>query len=308
MRLGAGLSYTRIVEELADLTPSLAMASRTVGSPQIRNRGTVGGNLGTASPAGDAHPPLLATRAVVELEGPSGQRLVPIDDYFVGPKRSVLAPDELIRAVRIPVADGPQQFSKIGPRNATGGLGAIRAFGEHKGSGLALVCDLLAGAFTGGGSSGPVTKRARIANGMLSIYISPKHFGSPDEFLKTAEDYVAWVKTCKPIVPGGEVLAPGDFTAIDPVDLVFDTAGGDRLARSPEVLKPGGRIVTVSEETDHGTYFLVESDAAQLRELASMLAAGELRVPVAATYALPDARKAFEAGAGKVVLLPDGER
>ncbi|MFC7692832.1 Ldh family oxidoreductase [Paeniroseomonas aquatica] len=70
-------------------------------------------------------------------------------------------------------------YDQIGPRNSSNGLGAIRAFGEHKGSGLALVCDLLAGAFTGGGSSGPVTKRARIANGMLSIYISPKHFGSP---------------------------------------------------------------------------------------------------------------------------------
>ena len=94
------------------------MASRTIGSPQIRNRGTVGGNLGTASPAGDAHPPLLAARAIVELESVTGPRLVPIDDFFVGPKRSVLGPDELIRAVRIPVADGPQQFSKIGPRNA----------------------------------------------------------------------------------------------------------------------------------------------------------------------------------------------
>ncbi len=118
VRLGAGVTYTRIVDELRDLTPCLAMASRTIGSPQIRNRGTVGGNLGTASPAGDAHPPLLAARAVVELESSTGRRLVPIDDFFVGPKRSVLAPDELIRAVRIPVADGPQQFSKIGPRNA----------------------------------------------------------------------------------------------------------------------------------------------------------------------------------------------
>ena len=118
VRLGAGVTYTRIVDELADLTPCLAMASRTIGSPQIRNRGTVGGNLGTASPAGDAHPPLLATRAVVELESVAGPRLVPIDEFFVGPKRSVLGPDELIRAVRIPVADGPQQFSKIGPRNA----------------------------------------------------------------------------------------------------------------------------------------------------------------------------------------------
>jgi CO/xanthine dehydrogenase FAD-binding subunit len=118
VRLGAGVTYTRIVDELAELTPSLAMASRTVGSPQIRNRGTVGGNLGTASPAGDAHPPLLATRAVVELESVTGRRLVPIDDYFTGPKRCVLRPDELIRSVHVPAADGPQQFSKIGPRNA----------------------------------------------------------------------------------------------------------------------------------------------------------------------------------------------
>ena len=78
VRLGAGVTYTRIVDELADLTPCLAMASRTIGSPQIRNRGTVGGNLGTASPAGDAHPPLLAARAVVELE--SAERPAPRAD------------------------------------------------------------------------------------------------------------------------------------------------------------------------------------------------------------------------------------
>ena len=70
-------------------------------------------------------------------------------------------------------------YEQIGPRNAAGGLGAIRAFGEHKGSGLALACELLAGAFTGGGCSGPVVgARPGIANGMLSIYISPRHFGS----------------------------------------------------------------------------------------------------------------------------------
>ena len=101
-------------------------------------------------------------------------------------------------------------YEQIGPRNAAGGLGAIRAFGEHKGSGLALACELLAGAFTGGGCSGPVDARGRIANGMLSIYISPKHFGSEAEFRRTAEDYVAWVKTCRPIDPQGEVLAPGE--------------------------------------------------------------------------------------------------
>src|SRR5437588_12125766 len=65
LRIGAGVTYTRIITELGDRLPGLAMAPRTVGSPQIRNRGTVGGNLGSASPAGDAHPPLLASKAVV---------------------------------------------------------------------------------------------------------------------------------------------------------------------------------------------------------------------------------------------------
>src|SRR6476646_2704784 len=63
LRIGAGVTYTRLIDELGDRLPGLAMASRTVGSPQIRNRGTVGGNLGSASPAGDAHPPLLAAEA-----------------------------------------------------------------------------------------------------------------------------------------------------------------------------------------------------------------------------------------------------
>ncbi|HLN77734.1 MAG TPA: FAD binding domain-containing protein [Nocardioidaceae bacterium] len=116
--LGAGVSYTRVVEELSGLLPGLGMASRTIGSRQIRNRGTVGGNLGSASPAGDAHPPLLAAGAVVEVESVRGVRRVPVGDFFVGVKRSVLAPDELIRAVQIPCATGPEQFSKIGTRNA----------------------------------------------------------------------------------------------------------------------------------------------------------------------------------------------
>ncbi|MBK1659816.1 malate/lactate/ureidoglycolate dehydrogenase [Paracraurococcus ruber] len=102
------------------------------------------------------------------------------------------------------------EYPPVGPRNPSNGLGAIRAFGEHKGSGLAFMCELLAGAFTGGGTSGPVGERGRIANGMLSIYISPSHFGTEAEFKKTAEDYVAWVKSCRPDTPGGEVLAPGE--------------------------------------------------------------------------------------------------
>jgi CO/xanthine dehydrogenase FAD-binding subunit len=118
IRLGAGVPYTRIITELGTTLPGLAQASRTVGSPQIRNRGTVGGNLGSASPAGDAHPPLLACDAVVELASVRGTRRVPVGDFFTGPKRSVLAPDELIAAVLVPAAPGPQQFAKVGTRNA----------------------------------------------------------------------------------------------------------------------------------------------------------------------------------------------
>ncbi|HEX6352418.1 FAD binding domain-containing protein [Actinophytocola sp.] len=118
IRLGATVPYTRIVTELGEELPGLAMASRTVGSPQIRNRGTVGGNLGSASPAGDAHPPLLATTAMVEVASTRGTREVSIHEFFAGPKRSVLAPDELITAVTVPRAPGPQQFAKVGTRNA----------------------------------------------------------------------------------------------------------------------------------------------------------------------------------------------
>ncbi len=118
MRIGAGVTYARIIDELGDRLPGLAMASRTVGSPQIRNRGTIGGNLGTASPAGDAHPPLLAAEAVVELASTAGTRRVPVREFFTGPKRSAKRDDELISAILIPPASGGQQFSKVGTRNA----------------------------------------------------------------------------------------------------------------------------------------------------------------------------------------------
>lgn len=118
VRLGAGVTYSRVITELGGLLPALATASRTVGSPQIRNRGTVGGNLGSASPAGDAHPPLLAGDAVVEVESTRGVRAIPMSEFFTGVKRTALEPDELIKAVLVPPARGPQEFAKIGTRNA----------------------------------------------------------------------------------------------------------------------------------------------------------------------------------------------
>lgn len=119
LRLGAGLTYTELIDgELAGLMPALAEASRTVGSPQIRNRGTIGGNLGTASPAGDALPPLLVEGAEVELASARGTRRLPVQEFLVGVKRNALADDELIVAVHVEPSGAPQTFMKIGPRNA----------------------------------------------------------------------------------------------------------------------------------------------------------------------------------------------
>ncbi len=119
LRLGASLTYTEaMAPELAALLPALAEASRTVGSPQIRNRGTIGGNLGTASPAGDALPPLLVEGAEIELASVRGTRRLPLAEFLVGPKRNALAGDELIVAAHVEPSGAPQTFMKIGPRNA----------------------------------------------------------------------------------------------------------------------------------------------------------------------------------------------
>src|SRR5205085_11006571 len=104
--------------ELAAGLPALAESARTVDSPQIRTRGTIGGNLGTASPAGDAVPPLLVVDAEVEVASVRGSRRVPLGEFVTGVKRNVLAPDELISAVYVTPTTAPQTFMKIGPRNA----------------------------------------------------------------------------------------------------------------------------------------------------------------------------------------------
>ena len=160
VRLGAGVPYARIVSDLAVELPGLAMASRTVGSPQIRVRGTVGGNLGSASPAGDAHPPLLAAGAVVEVASAArGARWIPAAEFYTGVKRNALAPDELIAAVLVPSAAGPQQFCKIGTRNAM--VIAVSAFA------CALHPDRRA-VGTGIGSAAPTPRRATDAEDFLA--------------------------------------------------------------------------------------------------------------------------------------------
>jgi CO/xanthine dehydrogenase FAD-binding subunit len=118
--LGAGLTYSEAMEaRLAEALPALAEAARTVGGPQIRNRGTIGGNLGTSSPAGDALPPLLVSRADVTLGSVRGERVVSLEEFLVGPKQNVLVEDELILGVTVDAGEESRQtFMKVGPRNA----------------------------------------------------------------------------------------------------------------------------------------------------------------------------------------------
>jgi CO/xanthine dehydrogenase FAD-binding subunit len=167
VRLGASVPYARIMSGLRTELPGLALASHTVASPQIRNRGGVGGNLGTASPAGDAHPALLAGGGAVEAESVRGTRLIPIDDFYTGVKRNALEPDELIRAVRLKKATGPQQFSKVGTRNAM--VIAVCAFG------IALHPDTRT-VRTGIGSAAPTPIRARTAEEFLAAALDEGGF------------------------------------------------------------------------------------------------------------------------------------
>ena len=119
LTVGAGLRYADMLEpEFEVLAPALAQAARTVGSPQIRSTGTVGGNVATASPAGDTLPVLYALAAEVTVSSTRGDRVVPIQELVMGPKRTTLAHDELIVSISIPAARGPQEFLKIGVRNA----------------------------------------------------------------------------------------------------------------------------------------------------------------------------------------------
>jgi CO/xanthine dehydrogenase FAD-binding subunit len=159
LRLGATATFDRLADALRQDFPALALAARTVGSPQIRCRGTLGGNLGTASPAGDAHPPLLAAGAQVEVASTAGTRRIPAEQFYRGPKRTALAAGELVRAVHVRRATGPQQFAKVGRRSAM--VVAVCSLA------LALHPDRRA-VGTGIGSAGPVPLRAVDAERFLA--------------------------------------------------------------------------------------------------------------------------------------------
>jgi CO/xanthine dehydrogenase FAD-binding subunit len=207
LRVGAGVTYTRILAELSML-PGLAMASRTVGSPQIRNRGTVGGNLGTASPAGDAHPPLLASDAQVELASAGARRRIPVREFFVGPKKSAMRPDELVTAFVVKPAAGGQQFSKVGTRNAM--VIAVCSF--------AIDIDMQKQKVgTGIGSAGPTPLRAIEAETFIEGVLDEHHrWERRDEIPESA------------VARFGELVA----AAAKPIDDIRGTAAYRRHALS----------------------------------------------------------------------------
>lgn len=158
--LRAGLTYAEMQQpELAALVPALAQAARTVGSPQIRNAGTLGGNLGTGSPAGDTLPVLAALDAVVVLARAGGTRELPLDQFLVGPKLTARQAGEVVREVRVPVMRGPQEYLKVGTRNAM--VISVAA--------VALVVDLDGRTVRAGlGSVGPVPLRAPAAEAWVA--------------------------------------------------------------------------------------------------------------------------------------------
>ncbi|ACY18444.1 FAD binding domain-containing protein [Haliangium ochraceum] len=120
LRIGALTTYTELIAapQVHARLPILVTAAREVGGIQIQNRGTIGGNIANASPAGDTLPVLAAAEAVVHLASASGERRVPFAEFYTGYRATVRQPDELVVAVEIPRLEGVQWFRKVGTRAA----------------------------------------------------------------------------------------------------------------------------------------------------------------------------------------------
>jgi CO/xanthine dehydrogenase FAD-binding subunit len=199
--LGAGVTYTRIMRELPQLR-ALGEASRGVGSPQIRNRGTLGGNLGTGSPAGESIPVLAAHDAEIGLVAAGGrERWLPWEEYVVGVKKTALAQDELILGARWRHLDGPQSYSKVGTRNAM----VIS---------IAMLCFAL----------DPVERTVRVALGAVAP--TAVRASEAETYLAAElERAGAWDDLAAPLPPGvADAFAERVAAAARPIDDVRGTA------------------------------------------------------------------------------------
>lgn len=174
-RIGSGVTWRRLER---GGPKALSQAARTVGSPQIRNAGTIGGNIGTASPAGDGLPFLAAVDARIEVASPTGIRLVPWDEFFIGVKKTSLRPEELVAAVQLP-EDMPerQEFGKVGVRNAMV-IATVGCVVTRRANGATSV---------GLGSVAPTPIRATRAEEMMSSIAFPSR-ADLDEFQRIVSE------------------------------------------------------------------------------------------------------------------------
>jgi CO/xanthine dehydrogenase FAD-binding subunit len=159
VRLGAAVTYTRLIEELEEPLPGLAAAARTIASRQVRNRATIGGALAIADPSADILAALVASDAEVELARPGGVRRLPVERFLAGPYQCDLRTGELVSAVHVPAADGPVAYAKVGARNAMARAACAVAVALHPVARTAAICVAAAG---------PTPLRARAAERLVA--------------------------------------------------------------------------------------------------------------------------------------------
>ncbi len=220
VRMGAGVTYTRMLREDV-ASPAMRQAARTVGSPQIRNAGTMGGNLGTCSPAGDTLPVLAALDATVVLRSAAGERRVPFTEFMTGPKKSVRRPDELVIAAEWDDAGEAQVFMKAGTRNAM--VIAIASLAlvldrRRKRVGIAI------------GSSGPTIIRATDA----------------ERFAAGLADEAGWERSWKPSEVALADLGQRVAEAARPIDDVRGTAAYRRHVLSVMAQRAFARAAAIA--------------------------------------------------------------
>lgn len=220
VRMGAGVTYTRMLEEGAGST-AMGEAARTVGSPQIRNAGTIGGNLGMCSPAGDTLPVLAALDATVVLRSASGERRVPFTDYMTGPKKSVRRQDELVVAAEWNEAGPAQTFMKAGTRNAM--IISI--------SSLALVVD---------------RARKRVGVGLGSCGPTIIRASEGEAFATGVFDEAGWDSTVAPSEAACSEFGRFVAAAARPIDDVRGTAAYRRHVLAVMASRALARVATIS--------------------------------------------------------------
>ncbi len=221
--VGAGITYRELLAEpLARFAPALAEASRTVGSPQIRNAGTLAGNLGTCSPAGDGLPVLAALDASVTLMSATGARTMPVREFMIGVKRTAIEPGELIAEITLPVARGWQGYAKVGVRNAMVIAVATACLVVDEAERRVAVAL---------GSVGPTILRCPEAEGVLGEAMDWSSMTAPGETLTAFGDLVA--AAARPIT---DHRATADYRR-HAVGVL-----AQRLARRALVAGPSGKV------------------------------------------------------------------